>query len=295
MRSSSRRHALAGRLLFAPLLGCLSCGPVDLHDGPAASAVGGSEAQVEPEQCPDPPSTNALRLLAVKINEVVAINETPLEIADGDVPPAWIEIYNPSDQEVNLGKVPLSDEIFPDPAKWLFPCGPASILPPGGFIVVFLDGDTENPDDLHASFVIDPAKKVTLVLNGGSDVVNIDPPDIRPDVPLGRVPDGKAGALVALAEATPGAPNADPLPPDEPTFIRGDANGDGVVNDADVAALLDALSDPDPNCPDCLDVNDDGKITISDVTFLARALVPGGPAIPLPYPTAGVDPTPDDL
>lgn len=47
------------------------------------------------------------------------------------------------------------------------------------------------------------------------------------------------------------------------TFVRGDANGDGVVNFVDAIRLLSHLFDPGsspPPCLDALDANDSGGI-----------------------------------
>ncbi len=76
-------------------------------------------------------------------------------------------------------------------------------------------------------------------------------------------------------------------------FIRGDVNCDGLVNSSDVS-FLDSLMNhggPLPPCLEAADVNDDGLIlSIADLAFLLRAL-DLGLALPPPFPNCGSDPT----
>jgi hypothetical protein len=62
-------------------------------------------------------------------------------------------------------------------------------------------------------------------------------------------------------------------------FIRGDANGDGVINAADVVYLINYLyiSGPAPNPLQAGDVNSDGVINASDVVYLINYLFISGP------------------
>ena len=46
---------------------------------------------------------------------------------------------------------------------------------------------------------------------------------------------------------------------------------------------------------DAADVNDDGAIDLDDAFYLSSYLNAAGPPPPPPFPTAGTDPTPDDL
>jgi len=67
---------------------------------------------------------------------------------------------------------------------------------------------------------------------------------------------------------------------DQSTHIRGDANGDGVINSADIAYLINYLFKSGP-APDPLwlgDCNCDGVINSSDVVYLINYLFKGGPA-----------------
>ncbi len=81
-------------------------------------------------------------------------------------------------------------------------------------------------------------------------------------------------------------------------FRRGDANGDAVVDLADIVATLERLfhgRDQIP-CDDAADANDDGRVDIEDVLFTLTHLYEGGGAFPSPGVFhAWFDPTPDGL
>jgi len=78
-------------------------------------------------------------------------------------------------------------------------------------------------------------------------------------------------------------------------FIRGDANGDGLVDISDAITMLDVLfQGAEIACEDAGDANDDGVLDISDPTYLLIHLFWGGAAPPEPFAQAGLDPTTED-
>lgn len=81
-------------------------------------------------------------------------------------------------------------------------------------------------------------------------------------------------------------------------FIRGDVNGDGAVNPADLSVLAVFVvgGGAMPTNLDASDVNDDGIIAVGDLVLLS-AFLQQSPPITLPAPTGvpGFDPTPDFL
>ncbi|MBN1422440.1 MAG: hypothetical protein JXP34_26930 [Planctomycetes bacterium] len=81
------------------------------------------------------------------------------------------------------------------------------------------------------------------------------------------------------------------------TFLRGDANGDGVRSVSDAARILLYLFQPGvpPDCLDALDVDDDGRIRLPDAIHLLNFLFSGGALPPPPNADPGPDPTPDGL
>lgn len=83
-----------------------------------------------------------------------------------------------------------------------------------------------------------------------------------------------------------------------PTFIRGDANDNGILSISDPIYLLNYLfrGGPIPPCGDAADANDDGEIDIADVVRIVVYLFAEG-TIPPPSPPGppGFDPTLDGL
>jgi hypothetical protein len=230
-----------------------------------------------------------------KINEIMLENTATLEDDRGGFP-AWLEIHNPTAVAMDLAGLGLSNEIL-KPTKWTFPATPESVIPAGEFLVVFIDGDVDDPNDLHASFTIAPGTQFQIIFNKGSDLFTFDGSKLGKDVSAGRFPDSGARINV-LAMPTPGAPNSEHSgPPPEGEFIRGDLNGDGRASVSDIAVLAMVLNgaEPPPRCQDIADVDDDGIIDAADSEYLGAALFLNGPSIPPPHPAMGLDPTPDGL
>lgn len=81
-----------------------------------------------------------------------------------------------------------------------------------------------------------------------------------------------------------------------PSFIRGDANRDGLVDIADpIRVLLAMFSDRSLTCLDAADVNDDGRVDIADPIRTLLTLFGAQTAVPPPFPDSGQDPTADRL
>lgn len=79
-------------------------------------------------------------------------------------------------------------------------------------------------------------------------------------------------------------------------FIRGDGNGDNLINIADAVFVLAYLFQMGPaDCLDALDVNDDGAVNIADGIYLLDNLFTMGQDPPPPFPNPGIDPTADTL
>jgi len=68
----------------------------------------------------------------------------------------------------------------------------------------------------------------------------------------------------------------------KPSYMHGDANGDGIIDLADVLSLISYLyKDGDPPTPlDAGDANCDGALDLTDVLYLINYLYKGGPAPP---------------
>lgn len=78
----------------------------------------------------------------------------------------------------------------------------------------------------------------------------------------------------------------------DPTFIRGDVTGDGVVDAADVTMLQAYVMGGTPmNCQLAGDVNDSPPIDMTDFFYLQSYVNSSGPPPPAPFPECGTDPT----
>ncbi|MCA8961022.1 MAG: FG-GAP repeat protein [Planctomycetes bacterium] len=82
----------------------------------------------------------------------------------------------------------------------------------------------------------------------------------------------------------------------QPSFIRGDCNGDVSVNISDPITMLSYLFQGGAvGCQKACDANDDGLVNLGDTIYLLAAIFSGGTPPPDPYPTCGQDPTSDAL
>ena len=96
-----------------------------------------------------PPTFNARNDIGagdVVINEFAASNTLILDPA-GEAED-WIEMYNNTAREVDLGGMYLSDDAA-NPAKWQFPAG--TTITAHGFLIIWADED-EGQEGLHAAF-----------------------------------------------------------------------------------------------------------------------------------------------
>lgn len=80
-------------------------------------------------------------------------------------------------------------------------------------------------------------------------------------------------------------------------FARGDANGDSQLDLADVGYILSYLfgGDSVPECPDAMDTDDDGSVSLTDALRVVLFLLSSEEPPSAPFPVSGVDPTPDRL
>lgn len=99
---------------------------------------------------------------------------------------------------------------------------------------------------------------------------------------IGITASGKLGFVKATGTAMPANKawieydgSAELVLPIENTTLKGDVNGDGMVNVADVTTLVDYIlgKNPSPCDEDACDVNEDGNINVSDVTSLVDIIL----------------------
>jgi hypothetical protein len=158
---------------------------------------------------PSPGSANlgSSQAPPIVINELMAENDTTIQDPAGNGGyPDWIELYNPSDQAVDLGGMYLSDDPD-DPTRWQIPSG--VVIDSRGHLLIWADND---PDQglPHANFKLDNGGETVLLsdrdINDNRQLDLVVYPELAPDISYGRVRDG-ASEFVSLSRPTPGRPN----------------------------------------------------------------------------------------
>src|SRR6202008_950991 len=87
------------------------------------------------------------------INEVVASNKEGIRdeyFESND----WVEIYNPNNTSVDLSGFYLSDEVSNKKKYRIGNSSAKTIVPPNGFLLLWMDDDTEQ-GNLHCNFKAD--------------------------------------------------------------------------------------------------------------------------------------------
>jgi hypothetical protein len=149
----------------------------------------------------------------VKLNELMASNQTVIADEDGDYED-WIELYNDSDEPVNLAGYSISDDPGV-PGKWAFP---SVEIGPQGFLLVFASGKDRVGPQLHTSFKLSSAGEDLLLTGPDQETVDaVLPVQLEPDQPYGRLVDG-SGEWHVLAAATPMGSNNGQVPQSQILF-----------------------------------------------------------------------------
>jgi len=147
--------------------------------------------------------------LRVTLNEFMAANASAVtDPADGDYDD-WFELHNAGTAVVDLSGYYLTDNL----TNWnQFRIPPGHVLPPGGFLLVWADNETEQNailnGNLHVNFrLAAAAEQLGLFDPNGQMVDGFSYGSQADNVSTGRFPDGAAGALLGLDQPTPGEPN----------------------------------------------------------------------------------------
>jgi hypothetical protein len=139
---------------------------------------------------------------SIIINEVMSSNFHNIQDEDGDYPD-WIEIYNTSDNYVNLLGFSISDDIE-FPKKWILP---NIELASGNFLLVFASGKDKITDNLHTNFKINGSGEKLWLRDGFGNIIDsLDSVTIPADISLGRNPSDQSEWLY-FNTPTPGFEN----------------------------------------------------------------------------------------
>jgi hypothetical protein len=142
------------------------------------------------------------------INEWMAQNNGSfLDPSDGGADD-WFEIYNAGDTSVALDGFRLTDDLD-DPDRYVIPAG--FELPPGGFLLVWADGDTERSGmlgELHVNFQLRREGEQIALFDSIGRLVDLVAFGSQPaDMSRGRWPDGAPEPMFQQYPSTPGGPN----------------------------------------------------------------------------------------
>ena len=124
------------------------------------------------------------------INEIMQSNVECIMDDIKEFPDSWVELYNNSDQTVNLKDYKISNKNKEKKAWQL----PDMELKKGEYIIIYCDKEGKEDNRLHPDFRLESGKGATLYLFYNKEVVDSLPGDMKkmpaPDVAFGRKTDG---------------------------------------------------------------------------------------------------------
>ncbi len=125
---------------------------------------------------------------SVVINEFMADNDTLTQITDeANQYDDWIELYNTSNQAIDLSGYNLSDN-GNNLDKWSFPNGTA--IGPDGYLIVWADDDASQ-GPYHATFKLDKnGESIYLTTPNLSHVDSIEYGEQDTNISMARIPNG---------------------------------------------------------------------------------------------------------
>jgi|GEM_PF-429633 len=154
------------------------------------------------------------------INEFMASNDDSIQDFQGDHED-WIEIYNPSETDFDIGGFYLTDDIE-DLTKWSFP--EDTMIESKGFLTVFASGkniQTFN-QEIHTNFRLNiEGETIILVSSDGQTILDmIENVEVPNNYSYGRREDGaNQWGYFDLLNMTPNASNNDAIPFHEDSSI----------------------------------------------------------------------------
>ncbi|HEU0010007.1 MAG TPA: lamin tail domain-containing protein [Verrucomicrobiae bacterium] len=132
----------------------------------------------------------------VRLNEILAANTSVLN--HGGTFPDFVELYNAGGSPVNVGGWSLSDD--GNARKYILP---STTIAAGGYLIVWLDANTNTTPGLHAGFSMDPDGDSLFLYDAATNRLDAVTLGVQlPDYSVGRV-----GGQWVLTTVTTNAPN----------------------------------------------------------------------------------------
>lgn len=134
------------------------------------------------------PTSSALNFWEVVINEFVASNDSTSTITDSNGQNEdWIELYNNTNQEVDLTGVYLSNNKN-NLKEWRFPDG--TKIAANGYLIVWADEDADQ-EGLHASFKLAKGGDELRLVNTDESIIDsLTFPAQKTNIAYARIPNG---------------------------------------------------------------------------------------------------------
>lgn len=105
----------------------------------------------------------------ILINEILPKNSQNGSDEDGDFDD-WIEIYNPSNEKLDISGYYLSDS-KKNPTKWKFPQGTS--IDANGYLIVWADEDSTHVSGLHTNYKLSADGENVVLMTPEQEVINI--------------------------------------------------------------------------------------------------------------------------
>lgn len=144
------------------------------------------------------------------LSEIISINSGEIEDKDGDLS-AWVEIYNPDDDALNLAGYYVTDDAD-DPTKYLVP---KLTIQPKGYGLLFLSGKDFHSlfqNEVHASFTFGSDDDyIAIIAPDGHTVTDaFEEVELRLGMSFGRS-DPASAETTLFKTPSPREPNRDPI------------------------------------------------------------------------------------
>ena len=124
------------------------------------------------------------------INELMQSNVENIMDDIKEFPDSWVELYNPTDETINLKDYKISNKNKEKKAWQL----PDMTVEPKKYVVIYCDKEGKEDNRLHADFRLESGKGCQVYLFKGKEVADSLPEALKkmpaPDVAYGRVTDG---------------------------------------------------------------------------------------------------------